>query len=1204
MSRRTGSAGAPALVAVAVALVATTLCLIPAVASARAPTADLRISGSSSDGVVRVDEEVTFTVTVTNDGPDAASLTNLSAYVGEDLDVTGYSDPCQLIEGYVTCYFDSIPAGQSRSMNFTIVPHALGDIDISTSTGAIEDANTANNNGGVGVSVVAAGGKRLEVTKTGQGTVASDPAGINCGSDCAEIFPADTEDVTLTANPASGQRFDSWSGPCEGVTGRVCTVPMDVDQTVGAKFVAEPTGPPVSKFDVIAATKKLPITTFDASASANASKLEFKITGGDKIGPVSQFQTSAANPFTTLRIKQPGTYTATLTAINPGGTSTSTQKFTVPKTSDLLLDARMPNIGVTSYTKSPFQSAGQQACVLLPKTQLTFGMVDIRGQCMEQVLGVDQLPMPERNVTGEWFDSQLKSTSCGFIQLGNGPCFTKAEWLGVVKTTKPVQINGMTLTPRPGASIVIFPASGRIVSSNAALTVTAGELGTVTAMQGPIDLWVGSGNLTSGGGTYSKTLFSFNAASLPKIGGFSLDGQMTLKIVAKGARRYTEVAASMLLPEAFSTSANTRPSGRIVMEADNDNGLSLGELNLSVPEAFLGGVRFTKLGFTYKSAGEPAASPPCPRKYWKATAEVYLIPSGDQKGLGLSLAPPPERQGIAFCAGEFHSAGGTLTFGDPIPPPQIFPGVFLDSIGFDMQLNPTVFSGTASVTAAKIVRASGGMLAAFPSSRAPYVVQATDGGSTLAPLAGRKLTTTSFALGGSVGMALPNGDTLNMANGYLLYEYPAYIEAAGFARINTFLFLVEASGFGQMNLATRRYNVGVNGNICLAAGIRIKGVGACVGGNVNVSNRGMVGCLIIVDDGFEPGIGYYWGDLTPHIFNGITDGCKPSHYWEQNIRSARLSAERLAHGPPARATSAAARADDSIAFTVEKGDDAKDVELHGKGGAPAVEITAPNGDTVTSVPDEMQVTDDLQVLQWSEYDMTWIGVTGQPGKYVVTPLDGSAPIKEMLETKVEKHDQIKASVTGKGRNLTLSWDVGDVRGRTVTFSEKVDGVNQKIATAKSGKGRVKFEPAIGPAGTRQIVAEEDVDGVPAPEVVVDSYSAPGPTTAPAMKKVRVKRRGTKLLVSWRKGADATGYEIVARTLDGTQKSLTLSKRKSKATIKGIDKTQAGTVAVNALGATGDHGKPKTVKFKYVKKPTDSRFDFKDLGKSFKSPQTG
>ena len=40
---------------------------------------------------------------------------------------------------------------------------------------------------------------------TGTGTVASTPAGINCGGDCNERFPGGTT-VTLTATPSAGSR--------------------------------------------------------------------------------------------------------------------------------------------------------------------------------------------------------------------------------------------------------------------------------------------------------------------------------------------------------------------------------------------------------------------------------------------------------------------------------------------------------------------------------------------------------------------------------------------------------------------------------------------------------------------------------------------------------------------------------------------------------------------------------------------------------------------------------------------------------------------------------------------------------------------------------------------------------------------------------------------------------------------------------------
>jgi len=90
----------------------------------------------------------------------------------------------------------------------------------------------------------------LTVTKAGSGagTVASNPAGINCGSACSYGF-ASGANVILTATPASGSVFAGWSGACAG-TG-TCAVPMSAAKTVKATFNKTQTNSNTYSFKVV-----------------------------------------------------------------------------------------------------------------------------------------------------------------------------------------------------------------------------------------------------------------------------------------------------------------------------------------------------------------------------------------------------------------------------------------------------------------------------------------------------------------------------------------------------------------------------------------------------------------------------------------------------------------------------------------------------------------------------------------------------------------------------------------------------------------------------------------------------------------------------------------------------------------------------------------------------------------------------------------
>ena len=74
----------------------------------------------------------------------------------------------------------------------------------------------------------------VQKTGAGSGTVTSNPAGIDCGQDCSEVYQVGTQ-VTLTATPAQGSVFAGWLGNCSG-TNPTTTVTMNGNKTCTARF--------------------------------------------------------------------------------------------------------------------------------------------------------------------------------------------------------------------------------------------------------------------------------------------------------------------------------------------------------------------------------------------------------------------------------------------------------------------------------------------------------------------------------------------------------------------------------------------------------------------------------------------------------------------------------------------------------------------------------------------------------------------------------------------------------------------------------------------------------------------------------------------------------------------------------------------------------------------------------------------------------
>lgn len=84
----------------------------------------------------------------------------------------------------------------------------------------------------------------LAVTVEGAGSVASTPAGIDCGTRCTAALPVGST-VTLVATPAAGQRVAGWSGDCAGSAATV-TITLAAPRRCTVRFEpdAVPPAPP------------------------------------------------------------------------------------------------------------------------------------------------------------------------------------------------------------------------------------------------------------------------------------------------------------------------------------------------------------------------------------------------------------------------------------------------------------------------------------------------------------------------------------------------------------------------------------------------------------------------------------------------------------------------------------------------------------------------------------------------------------------------------------------------------------------------------------------------------------------------------------------------------------------------------------------------------------------------------------------------
>lgn len=161
----------------------------------------------------------------------SCSPSSQTAYTGDTVSFNGSANG----ESPITCTWTATggsPSSGSSCFSFSTVYNTTGTktvtFDVSANNGNDSDSCT------VTVSDPPPQTYGLVTVRSGQGTVTSSPAGINCGGTCSASYVEDTV-VTLTATPNTGWRFVGWGGDCSG-TNTQCTLTINGSKNVTASF--------------------------------------------------------------------------------------------------------------------------------------------------------------------------------------------------------------------------------------------------------------------------------------------------------------------------------------------------------------------------------------------------------------------------------------------------------------------------------------------------------------------------------------------------------------------------------------------------------------------------------------------------------------------------------------------------------------------------------------------------------------------------------------------------------------------------------------------------------------------------------------------------------------------------------------------------------------------------------------------------------
>jgi uncharacterized repeat protein (TIGR01451 family) len=213
---------------------------------------DLAVTMTAAPNPVAQNAPVTYTITVTNNGP-----LNAPAVVATDALALGVTfGSASASQGTcsgtttVSCNLGTLNNAASATITIVATPTLGGTLSNSVNiTAGLPDSNTANNSATTSTTVTSAASVTLRVTLPGSalGTVTDNLGQISCTQEgganpagtCSTQYPSGTQVILTESTPGT---FAGWAGAPTACTvaASTCTLTVSADETVTATFNSGP----------------------------------------------------------------------------------------------------------------------------------------------------------------------------------------------------------------------------------------------------------------------------------------------------------------------------------------------------------------------------------------------------------------------------------------------------------------------------------------------------------------------------------------------------------------------------------------------------------------------------------------------------------------------------------------------------------------------------------------------------------------------------------------------------------------------------------------------------------------------------------------------------------------------------------------------------------------------------------------------------